>query len=207
MRFYASLNKITINKEKLDRDIYKVIDESFYDAIESFGQEAARAVPIHTGMARGSFLNLRAFLERHGRTISAIPEIPQALLKSGKPYRYVHTKSIKGKSNFTKTPYTAKTRFSTKSTQVYKRKGYIPNFTYETRVKHYNLNDTNTMITVASSPWYSFDTGKLAFISTLKEAIKVRQLTKLKDYLLVSTITQGSESGIQPFRNRSRNKL
>lgn len=145
------------------------LQESFYRAAQAFIEAAAPNVPIRTGMARGSFLNLAQLLERKGFKPNVdIPTRVQETTRSGKAYRYKHSDG----SIWPKGPGSAK-RLSTLGSQAFNFKHGNYEFNYGTSVVHFNINDP--------TKWHSFFEGRVAF---LRELEKTRP-TRVIDYLTI----------------------
>ena len=88
MRISITAVDFKIDKRRLSNRIFESMRVAMLDATAEFLRVAAPAVPIDTGMARGSFLNMMHLLELNGRNVQVeggIPTTPQRLLKNGKP--------------------------------------------------------------------------------------------------------------------------
>lgn len=156
---------IRLRKVEFDAEGYMVatrhaLQESMYRAAGAFVEAAAPNVPVDTGMARGSFLNLQQMLERKGyHSDVEIPTTIQRRLKSGRALRYVHSDG----SVWPKGPSSAK-RLSTLGSQAFNFTRGKYDFKYRTDVVHFNVHNG----------WDSFEKGRVAFLRTLQQTKPAR---------------------------------
>ncbi len=187
MRITVTAEKPAFNARGFVTQFFKDLRHQYLLAAADFLEHAAEAVPIDTGMARGSFLNLLSLLEANGINISTdIPREPRRVQKGGgwgrsrgekgRPFTYIHSDA----SRWPKTPQSAK-HFSTPKGQAIKRVGDRMVFRYETRVLHYNIND--------ESQWGSFRRGQNAFMDRIAQF----RFPAVDKYIVLSTVSYGSE--------------
>lgn len=153
MKFTAQVVIFELDERGLINNIRKSVEDATYDAANQFLEAAAPNVPIRTGMARGSFLNLRQILK--SKSIDSfvdIPTRPQMVTKSGRAYTYIHSDGGK----FPKTPFTAR-KFSTKTKKIISWENDRVLFNYQIDVVHFNVNDVKL-------GWMSIQRGKEAFL-------------------------------------------
>lgn len=149
--------------------------DSFIGGFNKFVEHAAPAVPIDTGMARGSFLNALAFLKSNFRLNNIyVPTTPQRIQKNGQPLKYIHET---GKV-FYKSPLTAKI-LSTKQNSIFTFHNNKPRINYYTSVKHYNINDPS---------WKSFEIGREQMLNHIRNYKYDLPLTK---FVVVDTVEYG----------------
>lgn len=175
MRFFGKFALLGFDDKSWTEDVRFLAYDTVIEAALQFLQAAAPSVPVDTGMARGSFLNLVQYLRSKGREPGVdIPDVPQRLLKSGRPLKYVHTDN----RVFPKTPESA-TELSTKPTSIIKNVGDKFTFTYESRVRHLNLNENK---------WQSFARGRDAF----QQFAYFQKLNPI-DYIVSTSYSLGSQ--------------
>lgn len=117
---------------------FKNLRTAMLEAADAALITSAGFVPIDTGMARGSYLNLVQLLEANGYKISdtLIPRTPQSFQENGKMFTYTHTDGQVYKNQ--KGPQLAK-KFSTTRGQIINRLGDKIAFNYEIDVSHFNI--------------------------------------------------------------------
>ncbi len=192
MRLSVAAKKLVFNQKGYITQTFKELKEQFLYAAQEALEYAAPTVPIDTGMARGSFLNLVHLLNANGLSTTVdIPTEPQHTNKDGSPLRYWHTsgfrlpKKVKGKADkrgsLPKTPKIG-ANLSTSRGQIIKRSGDKLSFVYETNVKHFNINDPEL--------WRSYSTFRSVFAFRLAQ-FKPPQLGK---FILMSNVSGGRQS-------------
>lgn len=200
MRLHMTINKLKLDKGRLLKEFKDVIKEHIIESLYVFGAEAAPNVPIDTGMARGTFLNLAHLVEQYGYSIQNIPVEPQRTNKDGTPLRYYHV----GGRKMDKTPESGR-ELTTQSKDILKIRGNSYEVNYQTTVVHYNILDEYGAGT--QSPWGSFSAGReqlLAHMQMLR--LKVPRLNK---FVLQTTVSlgKGAPKGIDPFRFRKQRTI
>lgn len=156
MHLYGEFSFIRFRDKEFEKDSRGVAYSILLKAAQEFLINAAPNVPVDTGMARGSFLNLQQFLRANGLPAETdIPTRPQRILKSRRALRYTHDDG----RIFPKTPGSAK-KLSTKPKQILVWEGNQLVFNYSSDVRHLNINDTKRQ-------WQSFSRGKEAFQRSL----------------------------------------
>ena len=192
MRMHVTVTKLKLNQGRLLKAYKDVIKEHIIESAAIFGQLAAPNVPIDTGMARGTFLNLLHLIEQYGYSIEDIPVAPRRTNKNGTPIKYYHV----GGSKHDKTPETAK-KYSTQTNNILKVIGNKYTFNYQTTVVHYNILDT--FGTSTQSTWDSYQIGRAGFLLNMK--LLRNKMPNLQKYLTKTTVSlgKGAPSGYNPF--------
>lgn len=196
MRFYATINALKLNRNRYTKAIKTHIYGSFVRAAVKFMDAAAPAIPVDTGMARGTFLNLLALARNLGINSSAsIPANPQRTRKDGSPLTYYHHDGSKRD----KIPVEG-ARLSTPADKIIQFRGDKINMEFNTSVWHLDLNERfNTR--VPGTPWHSFNRGREAFMRSLADLKD--NMPRIEKYITVTTISGGRKSNFyEPFRER-----
>ena len=159
--------------------------KEFKAAAAAFIRAAVPLVPVDTGMARGSFLNLSRALRRAGFD-APVPIIPKRKHTIRKPIWYYATR----RKRIPKSPESGAS-LATPMDRVFvwnSRDQLVFNFT--SKVRHYVIMDFSGGET--ERPWESFAAGREAFfnhISTMKE-----RLPKIKAFIIKTRIQMGPGS-------------
>jgi hypothetical protein len=163
---------------------FKSMREQMLAAAQDFLLAALPKVPIVTGMARGSYLNMLQLLDKNGLkgADDLVPTVAPASgrLKNGHYRKYIHSDG----EVHAKQPETAK-QFSTSRGQIITRVGDKISFQYNIDVVHYNIMDE---FNPYGGSWRSIRRGKEAFINRLGQ-FKSPNVSK---YLIVSRQTFGT---------------
>lgn len=158
---------------------------AFREGIKSFIRTAVPLVPVDTGMARGSFLNL-------GRLVDIqIPISP----KSGNKLYYGPDGTW-----LPKTPQSGAS-LSTPEEDIIQDRGDRIIFNFQSQVFHYTLNDFFGLKSNRGYPWNSFVEGRQAFMKTLSES---SLFPDIREYILKSTVTFGQGQDIYSPKVRLR---
>lgn len=180
------------------RAVKRNIEAAFKDCIRKFVMVAAPRVPVQTGMARGSFLNI-------GRLVNYIvPISPQPRRnKNGtkKDKVYYHPDGRR----FPKTPRSG-ALLSTPMNDIMFWKGTKLVFNFRSDVFHLTLQDF-FHVKSPTSPWRSFQEGQVAFVNAFKA--NRGMFPNLGEYITVSTVSAGRGSGLRSsgrvrFRKQQR---
>lgn len=209
MRISATVAELKFDVKGAEDDFLGALYHVMLQAAEQFLKVAAPAVPVETGMARGSFLNLLQLLQANGYGHGIlISKEPQKLDSHGKPLRYyhvrvgrVHGQKVAIYSNKTrpKTPKTA-TQLSTALNSILTLKGKEWVFQYETRVAHFNINEYERN-------WKAFMLGRQAMDSFLLSGNVAKMLPNLSSYLKISTLGSGRSNPYKDFNVRTQKKV
>lgn len=209
MRIKATINRLNFDAKGAQDDFLGALYHVMLRAAEQFLEVAAPRVPIDTGMARGSFLNLMHLLNANGYGHGAlIPDEPQRVLKSGKPLKYYHVRvgRVHGKKvavyssrAMPKTPATAM-QLSTSIDSILTLKGKEWVFQYETRVAHFNINEYGRS-------WQAFRLGREAMAAFLQSNEVVKMLPNLSDYVSVTGIDSGRHNPYSDLKTSFRKKV
>lgn len=169
MKLDIRLRKVEFDAKGFMVATRHALQDSMYQAAQAFVEAAAPNVPVDTGMARGSFLNLQQLLERKGYHVGVeIPTTIQRRLKSGRALRYTHSDG----TTWPKGPGSAK-RLSTLGSQAFNFTNGKYDFKYSTSVVHFNIHDPVT--------WESFHKGRVAFLRSLQQTKPARVV----DYITI----------------------
>lgn len=209
MRISATIGKLEFDAQGAKDDYLAALYHIMLQAAEQFIQTAAPRVPIDTGMARGSFLNLLQLLKANGYGHGVfIPTEPQKVSSTGKPLMYYPVRvgrhggrktAIYSSRTMPKTPVTAM-QLSTALNSILTLKGEQWVFTYETRVNHFNLNEY-------ARNWHAFVLGRQAMDAYLLSTKVKDQLPNLSSYLKVSTLGSGRSNPHSDFNVRIQKKV
>lgn len=209
MRISATIGKLEFDAKGARDDFLAALYHVMLQAAEQFIQTAAPRVPIDTGMARGSFLNLLQLLRANGYGHGVfIPTEPQRVSDTGKPLRYYPVRvgrhggrkyAIYSSKTMPKTPATAM-KLSTALHSILALKGDQWVFTYETRVNHFNLNEY-------ARNWHAFVLGRQAMDAFLVSAKVKDALPDLSSYVKVSTLSSGRPNPHSDFKVRIQKKV
>lgn len=170
----------SLEAQAIDFDLNS-LSRTASDRLEAHARQAAReflraiikshAVPIDTGMAMGSFLNLGRFLN------VAVPQGPG-------PHRgqrtYVHSDGTRYPNQ--KGPELG-AQFATKPEDAFIFTPTSVTFQFETDVYHYILNEFGLVF----GPWNSFEIGREAALAYSK-ANFVKQMPKLLDFVIMTEL-------------------
>lgn len=172
--------------------VKKSIEIQFRKAAAAFVRAAidpskGGGVPVQTGMAKGSFLNIGRFLR------VAVPISPR------KRNQWYYPPN--GGARIPKTPQTG-AALSTQPADAFKWNNNRLSFEFETGVFHYTLND---LIGIHRSPWGTFAAGREAFIREMSEGLRQR-LPNIGSFITLTSITYGRGRVIRstPIRLRKQ---
>lgn len=190
-RIYGTLDVLKFDNVGYTKAARKALEVQFRRAARAFVRAAIPKIPVQTGMAKGSFLNLGRYLR------IAIPISPTKFNQKYYP-------PGKGRP-IPKTPESG-AALSTPAQQTIKWVGNRLLFEFQSSVFHLTLED---LIGVRSptSPWGSFAAGRTAFLQEMRN-LKDR-LPSIKSYITKTTITYGRGQPIvsAPIRLRQQEKV
>lgn len=188
MRIYGTVDVLNFDAAGYTRAVREAIEAEFRQAARAFIRAAIPRVPVQTGMARGSFLNVGRFLR------VAVPITPTRFNQRYYP---------PGGGSIPKTPESG-AALSTRPESMIKRQGNRVTFTFQTGVFHYTLEDA---IGVRSGPWGSFAAGRAAFTARIRN-LRTR-LPKIGAFVTRTSITFGRGSPIAsaPIRLRQQERV
>lgn len=142
------------------------------NAAREFVKAALPRVPVRTGFARGTLLNLQDAIEM---TAASNP----ASFKKKLAKRPSKNSPLNGKLEYyegvLKTPDNAR-GFSTPTNRVFTNNGKAWSFNYDNTVLYYELND-------AKYQWLSYKFGEAAFIDYL-ERVGMQRIPAITDYII-----------------------
>lgn len=222
-RIRATIRIPGLDLENLKAAIKKAIEIQSRLAARAFIRASVPRVPIQSGMARGSFLNLGralrvaipmplpysgdvAYVEVKRKRKGVRPH----LYKAGETYKkYIKWYYHPNGSRYRKTPEMGAKLSSVpagaKAEDIFtwKDNGTLV-FSFQSAVNHFNLNNFDGTPTVASSPWHAIEAGKDAYIA---EMANLRQkLPKISEYIVETNITHGALSRYRENKIRIRNR-
>lgn len=190
-RLYGTVDILTFDSKGYTATLRKGLEVQFRQAARAFIRAAIPLIPVQTGMARGSFLNIGRYLR------VAVPINPTKFNQQYFPPR--------GGDPIPKTPESG-AALSTSPDQIIRWEGDRISFEFQSGVFHLTLED---LIGVRSptAPWHSFITGRLAFHNELRNLRN--RLPKIKSFVTRTSITFGRGSTIRktPIRLRQQEKV
>lgn len=176
MNINGKLSFLKFDSKNYRKDVLKLIEKQFIKGARAFVRAAVPLVPVQTGMARGSFLNI-------GRLINLI--IPINPTKFNK--KYYHRPGYSGED---KTPELGAS-YSTPERDIITVTKTRLEFHFQTKVFHYLLHDE---FDYQTSAWHSFTTGQKAFLDVMSDLINV--LPQPKAYVTKTEVSFGRGSGL-----------
>lgn len=192
MRFSGHVNIPTLDIQALTDKQKEVLDGFMRQAARAYVRAAISKIPIQTGMARGSYLNIGRFLK------VAIP------LTGASNYRIRNRrgKSYKEKNfwyyppgtgrRLPKTPETGAKLTAFKLGLVPKADGFAHEFTINSKVFHLTLED-QIGVKSPTAPWHSTQAGREAWLAYMRGLKK--RMPKITDFISMTTISFGRGSG------------
>lgn len=182
MRFTVELAAFKFHKGLMTKTLKHQIRQNILIAAKEFIEEAAPRTPVHTGMARGGFLNLQALLNMtHKKPDVNIPTTIQAFSSTG---RYLKYKDNDTGLLINKSPRNAR-RFSTPRNEILTEVDGAWKFTYENRVTHFNAPSNVRR-------WRAFQSGRDAMKASLK-SLK-RTYPRISSFIMSAKIEKGRQS-------------
>lgn len=202
-RLHTSIRIPGLDAEAMKKAVREAIEIRSREAARAFVRAAMPRVPVQTGMARGSFLNI-------GRALKvAIPIKPNPYRKRVRKNGSTYMQKIKWyyppdkSGRMSKTPESGAKLSSDVPFFAWQNSGkYV--FNFQSAVNHFNLNDHYH---IASGPWHALEAGKDAYIA---EMAKIRNtLPKISAFMLETNITHGplGRFRVEKLRIRNRRKF
>jgi hypothetical protein len=187
MRIFGSLQLLDYEAEEHTEAIRQALLAHFKKAARAFVRAAVPLIPVQTGMARGSFLNIGLFLN------VAVPINPTQFNKFYYPPEGGRLpKNAAIGANLTTAPrdmikITSENRIT---------------FEIQSRVFHLTLED---IIGVRSGPWHSFEAGRIAFMNVLRTF----RAPSVKAFVNRTSITFGRGANIRsaPIRLKKQETI
>lgn len=198
MRIRGTFIAKEYDKKAFKDAVLKAISIHHRQAIREFIRAAVPKIPVQTGMARGSYLNIGRLLR------IAVPITGRSNYRTrtrdGRTwteFNYWYYPPGKGR-RLPKTPASGAALTAFKIEQ----KGTKFNFILNSRVFHLTLQD-ELKVRSPTSPWQSMRAGREAYVNYLKTINK--RIPKLNDYAITTMISVGQGSGglsrsIQPIK-------
>lgn len=188
IRFFGSLKIFDFNSTLATLKLRESMRLLVEDAARAFIRAAVLKVPVDSGMARGSYLNIGRFLRVQ---IPISPKSP----RSANSRKYLGT-------NVTKSP-TVGAALSVTPEQAFQQQGGITVFNFNTRVFHYNLNEFFPLRSNRGVPWRSLDAGQLAFFEFLNANL-LKRIPQFNQFLTTTTININRDGNITSNVTRPR---
>lgn len=170
---------LKFDAQTAQKDIRKAVQNRMRLAAAAFIRASVPHVPVDTGMARGSFLNLARALTRAGFPVS-VDINPVRVGTRKKPIWYYSEKG----ERLPKRPTTG----ASLSEYAFYSKGDKYTFDFETNVWHYAIMDFYNV--KGNGPWESFKIGREAFLSVM-QGLK-DDIPNLEKYITKTTVRSGS---------------
>lgn len=186
MRISGSIDILELEVEQYTKSVRKAVEVHTRNAVRKFMRAAIPRIPVDTGMARGSFLNLGRFLR---------VEVPINPVSFDKKYYY---KPAYGSPKNKETGAS----ISTDPEDAFYWKGGKFWFAFNSQVFHLKLEDE---IGVHSGPWNSFRAGRIAYLIEMRK-IKQR-LPNIKGFFIKTTVSWGKNAGLKRKRLQSRKQI
>lgn len=187
-RIYGTVDVLNFDAAGYTRAVTAAIEAEFRQAARAFIRAAIPRIPVQTGMAKGSFLNVGRFLR------VAVPIAPTRFNQRYYPPG--------GGNSIPKTPESG-AALSTQPNEMITRVGNRFVFEFSSRVFHLTLED---LIGVHSGPWGAFAAGRAAFMQRMRQ-LRTR-LPRIGEYVTRTSITYGRSSPIRsaPVRLRQQER-
>ncbi len=160
---------------KFTEKLKEVIRQRMRVAARAFVRAALLRVPVQSGMARGSFLNIGRLLR------VAIPISPTHTGEFSYEYGGKQLKTAELGASL-----------ATPAEQMFTENGQSFSFKFEPGVIHYAINEFYGRI--PNAPWLSLEQGRAAFLEEMGNLPKF--VPKIKDYLIKQTL-QGGPGGVK----------
>lgn len=151
---------------KLTNALLESIRKVLLEGLVLFIEEAAKNIPVDTGMAKASLLPLARALQRT-RTPGA--ELPEISPKPGKRKRY----ALGGFKSIARGESLAGPKLIDEIIKINKASGLI-NFDYASKVFHFNLNEFFPLNSNDGKPWNSFKKGLRRLRAYLNQNLRRR---------------------------------
>ena len=180
----ATLFKFEFKRVAYSRAFDKAMKLLLRNAAREFAKAVILRVPVQTGFARGSLLNLADAI---GINASSSPESFRRKLdkRRGK----IVNVPLNGKTSYytdsggrvPKTPENAR-QFSTDPDKVFTAADNVYTFSYGASILYYVINDIASNSHTPSAPWLSFQAGHDAMTAYIREHI-LEDVPAIKDYV------------------------
>jgi len=188
----STLFQFGFKREPYTAAFFKAIQLVMRNAAREFAKAVLIRVPVQTGFARGSLLNLADAI---GLSASSSPESFRR--KLDKRRMKVYNVPLNGKVSYytdsggkvPKTPENAR-QFSTAPDKVFTQEDGVFIFNYAASILYYVINDASANPYTPSSPWLSFAAGHMAFINYLHENL-LDDVPAISDYIEKTEIRNG----------------
>ena len=157
------------------------------NAARAFAREVILHVPVQTGFARGSLLNLT---DAVGFSAAASPQLYRQ--KLDKRRQKIVNVPLNGKLSYytdsggrvPKTPENAR-QFASPLDKVFEDNGQIFKFNYEVSILYYQINDALVNPYTPSSPWQSFEKAGAVFVKYIDDNI-LDKIPAITDYMVTN---------------------
>lgn len=200
-RFSGKFETPELNLSDFTKALYKKLENEYKAGAREFIQAAIPLIPVQSGMARGSYLNIGRLL---GMTITINKKRYRYKRnkKTGVVYRTIQDRWYYppgGGPRIPKTPESGAKLTSFKLANIPQDTA----FAFDSRVFHYTLEDL-LGVRSPSAPWRSLEAGRLAFLRHM-DGIEDR-LPKIGEYTTKTVISFGYGARhitkVKPTRSR-----
>ena len=157
LRINITAENFVFNPEALQKEVMAKIFKQVRLAAAEFVKASVPRVPVDTGMARGSFLNLIRALKNAGIPVE-LPSPLKRVSKRKKPVWYYQDGKRFRKQPLTGQKFSETTLKMTASQIVFNFKSKL---LYYAIMDFYNVN--------GHGPWESFEAGRQAFLAKMDE--------------------------------------
>lgn len=179
----------------------KQVENKMKQAARAFVRAAVSHIPVETGMAAGSFLNIGRALKNIGlgdQTVLTYIRSQQTgagEYKSkygGSSNQWYYGKPGSAGHPIPKNELTASSyNLTTPVDEIIKTEGNKTSFTFQSRVFYLTLNDL--FGSKGTGPWGAFEAGQQAFLAEMKNL----EIPKVVDYITETVISTGTRSGLK----------
>lgn len=203
MRINFKLKYFELEIEKYKKAFNEAMQQHMRQCARAFVRAAVPLVPIDTGMARGSYLNIGRFLRvniplsgRSNRRERSRRNKDGTVRTWTEANRWYYPPN--GGARIPKTPESGADLTTFTFTNDFGKLG----FTINSKVYHYTIQDEDAGRS-PTSPWRSMQAGREAFREEMKKIKK--KIPRLQHYMLETTISYGpGANGLTETRGRLR---
>lgn len=182
-RLRATIDIVKFDSKEYTKALKKQVELQTKQAARALVRAAVSQIPVDTGMAAGSFLNLSRYLRNIGLTITAKSRTGKYYGKPGGPGHPIpKNKNTPGDYGLV-----------IPNEKVFTWVGNRHVFTFQSKVVHLTLNDL--IGTKGTGPWNAFQAGQAAFLQEMRNLKK--RLPSVKSYLTKTTVSLGAGHGLK----------
>ncbi len=189
----------TVQVPKFDTVAYtkavlRQIELQMKQAARAFVRAAVSRIPVDTGMAAGSFLNLGTYLRKIGLGDNGNLSVRTYIDVNRKhgTGKYYHSPGSAGNPIPKNEDTPGNYDLVTKNVDVLRPTSNGASFQFQSSVYHLTLNDL--IGSKGTGPWHSFEYGQAAFLLEMR-GLKSR-LPRVGDYITKTAVTLGANNGL-----------